>query len=513
MCVVSRVLVAVGLFLHLSFASLAASADSEAWFNGLSAGDRLRLETELVLIGLLAELPDGDFAPATFESLSALQRNAGGEATGVLSDAERQDLALRAAGAESRLGFAATTDEDALVELQLPGAILTDHRSTGTGTSYSSADGELSLETIRIALDDRGFPGLFDALSVSDEDRTVLDMDYRGTSFSVRGVVGPYGYRTFVRDAGDTAVGFTVAWGDGYAVDGPVIAAYLTAGFTPLPMPMPGAEEKVAASAPRTEFGAFNLPPDQPELIVLNADITSVTSLDFDRALAARPEARIVALNSPGGAVDSALTMAHKIHKLGLSTYVPPQMGCYSACAYMYFAGVHRQAAGELGVHQISSEVADVVFTQSTLGDVLDALETYGVAQPVISKMLRTPPDDMYIFSGDEIVALSINRGDPIDVAVSLPLPANEPADFIGVAFVELSSLATREAADRSRDYYASRWASVFGDTSPRVDIGEIGSTGAVYRVRVPTASVERANTICAAIRADGGGCFITSGN
>ncbi len=513
MRVVSRVLVAIGLVLQLSVAALAATAESETWFNSLSAGDRLRLETELVLVGLLPEFPNDRFSDATFEALRALQRNSGGEVTGVLSATERQDLAARAASAESRLGFSNTTDEDALVELQLPAAVLTDHRSTGTGTSYSSVDGELSVETIRIALDDRGFPGLFDALSVSDEDRKVLEMDYRGESFSISGQVGAYGYRTFMLDAGATAVGFTVAWGDGYSMDGPLIAAYLTAGFAPLPLPLPGAGEKVEASAPRTEFGAFTLPPDQPELIVLNADITSVTSLDFDRALAARPDARIVALNSPGGAVDSALNMAQKIHKLGLSTYVPPEMGCYSACAYMYFAGPVRQAVGELGVHQISSEVADVVFTQATLGDVLDALEVYGVAQPVISKMLRTPPDDMYIFSGDEIEALGINRGDPIDVAVSLPPPTNQPTDAIGVVFVELSSLGTREAADRSRDYYASRWASVFGDTAPRVDIGEIGSTGAIYRVRVPTPSVERANTICAAIRADGGGCFITSGN
>jgi hypothetical protein len=513
MRVVSRVLVAVGLFLYFSVATLAASADSEAWFDGLSAGDRLRLETELVLTGLLSEIPDDRFAPSTFEALTTLQRGSGGEATGVLTATERRDLAMRAAAAEIRFGFATTTDEDALLELQLPSVVLTDHRSTGTGTSYSSADGELSLETIRIALDDRGFPGLFDALSVSDEDRTVIDMDYRGQSFSVGGQVGSYGYRTYMLDAGSTAVGFTVAWGDAYAEDGPMIAAYLTAGFAPLPLPDPGVDEKVAAGVARTEFGAFSLPVDQPELIVLNADITSVTSLDFDRALAARPEARIVALNSPGGAVDSALTMARKIHKLGLSTYVPPQMGCYSACAYMYFAGAGRQAAGELGVHQISSEVADVVFTQSTLGDVLDALEEYGVAQPVISKMLRTPPDDMYIFSGEEIEALGINRGAAIDVAVSIPSPANQPADTGGIAFVELSSLGTREAADRARDYYASRWASVFGDAAPRVDIGEIGSTGAIYRVRVPTASVELANTICAAIRADGGGCFITSGN
>ena len=90
---------------------------------------------------------------------------------------------------------------------------------------------------------------------------------------------------------------------------------------------------------------------------------------------------------------------------------------------------------------------------------------------------------------------------------------ARTALDHIAADIVGRLAVGTREAADRSRDYYASRWASVFGDTAPRVDIGEVGSTGAIYRVRVPTASVERANTICAAIRADGGGCFITSGN
>src|SRR5690606_23204382 len=152
---------------------------------------------------------------------------------------------------------------------------------------------------------------------------------------------------------------------------------------------------------------------------------------------------RMVALNSPGGAVDSAIAMALKIHRLGLDTYVPAEMGCYSACAYMFLAGAERHARGELGVHQISSEVADLVFAQSTLGDVLDALETFGVAQPLISRMLRTPPDEMYVFSADEIEALGINRGEPIDVIVALAPPPVPSAAPDGVAFVELASLST----------------------------------------------------------------------
>jgi hypothetical protein len=233
--------------------------------------------------------------------------------------------------------------------------------------------------------------------------------------------------------------------------------------------------------------------------------------MDFDRALAARPGAKVVALNSPGGSVDSALQMAREVHKRGMRTYVPRDMGCYSACAYVFLAGLDRQADGELGVHQISADVADLVLAQTTLGDVLDALKEYGVDQQVISHMLRTPPDDMYVFNSDELEEFGISSGDRIDIAVALdePAPALEVAQAASGegAYVELSSLKDRAAAVRSRDYAEGRWSSLFGETKPEVE-----TSGDVFRVRVPTPSLERANAICAAVKADGGGCYVTGG-
>jgi hypothetical protein len=32
-----------------------------------------------------------------------------------------------------------------------------------------------------------------------------------------------------------------------------------------------------------------------------------------------------------------------------------------------------------------------------------------------------------------------------------------------------------------------------------------------IFRVRLPLGSLERANAICAAIKADGGGCYVTT--
>jgi hypothetical protein len=184
-------------------------------------------------------------------------------------------------------------------------------------------------------------------------------------------------------------------------------------------------------------------------------------------------------------------------------------MGCYSACAYIFFAGSGRQVEGELGVHQISAEVADLVLAQTTLGDLLDALQEFGVRQPVISHMLRTPPDDMYVFSTAELDDLGIVSGDPIDVTLAIggsdaltAVPSNTPT------YVQLSSLSSATEAERSRDYADSRWSSLFGDNKP-----EVHAAGETFDVRVSAPSVERANAICAAIKSDGGGCYVAAGS
>ena len=138
-----------------------------------------------------------------------------------------------------------------------------------------------------------------------------------------------------------------------------------------------------------------------PDVIVLDGEVSDGFYEDFEKAVSARPDAKIMLLNSPGGYVDSALAVAREVHSRGMATVVGNGMGCYSACSYIFFAGEPREADGELGVHQISAEVADLVLAQTTLSDVIDALNKFGVQQTVIVQMLRTPPEDMYVFSTD----------------------------------------------------------------------------------------------------------------
>jgi hypothetical protein len=206
-----------------------------------------------------------------------------------------------------------------------------------------------------------------------------------------------------------------------------MLAVYIASHFIPLRFlpdesaPPTSAEEPpatVQADTPATTpeptyraFGSFLLVDGAPDIIALDGEITTNSPLDFRRALKARPDAKTLVLKSNGGVVSSGLLIAHEVKERGMNTVILPSMGCYSACAFIFFAGNDRHAAGELGVHQIWSETPDLSSAQTTLSDILEAMDEFGVPHEVVSIMLRTPASEMHVFTSDEIAALSINRG------------------------------------------------------------------------------------------------------
>lgn len=162
------------------------------------------------------------------------------------------------------------------------------------------------------------------------------------------------------------------------------------------------------------------------EGILLNGQIDFRSPLAFRRIMEAHPSADIVALNSVGGSVQAALLIAEEIYARGMSTVIPREASCDSACSFIFFAGRGRLVVGSLGVHQVSGST-DISDAQLNLSDVLELLSKYGVAQPVITKMLRTPPNEIYTFSKSEIVEYGIDvypteqKSDPEISYVPLP--------------------------------------------------------------------------------------------
>ncbi len=507
-CVLFVLFVLSLLFAVVPVTALASFDTSKEWFERLPEVQRSDIQTNLILLGHYDFLVDGRFGRATFDAIADFQKSQGRAGSGILNATELDALRQLADTTQSRLGMRRVSDATAHVSMMIPANLLIRRTPTEQGTSYVSADGEISLETMHATLTDQTFRDLYDVMVAPDPERTVTYRNYGDSRFVVSGMIGEYSFYTMFMSTGAEAMGYSLAWGKSYAEEGAISSVWIASHFSPLAK-LPSGPDTKLVGAPSGARSAFDLPPSEPEVIALTAEITATTPADLDRALDARPGARTLVLNSPGGAVDSALVIAQEVRRRGMRTYVPTGMGCYSACAYVFFAGQNRVADGELGVHQISQDVADLVMAQVTIGDVLDALDEFGVQHQVISYMLRTPPDDMYIFSRLELSELGINRGEPIQVAMSSEPPVTEPSLPGGptTAFVQLSSQSSRSEADRSLTYAEGRWGGLFGDARP-----EIEAAGEVFRVRLPLGSVERANSICAAIKADGGGCYVTTG-
>lgn len=185
------------------------------------------------------------------------------------------------------------------------------------------------------------------------------------------------------------------------------------------------------AVAADERIGAFLIFDDMQDVILLDGEIGINTPLEFRRATAARPEAKVLVLGSPGGYVASALIVAGDVHSKGLSTAIPKGFGCYSSCAYIFFAGKERLAEGALGVHQMFG-VDDPSGVQSTVSDVIEALEQFDTPTEVVTRMFRTPSEDMYVFSAAELDSLNINRLGPdvlttANIANISPPPAGVP--------------------------------------------------------------------------------------
>tara|TARA_R110002020_G_scaffold55477_1_gene153847 strand:+ start:1130 stop:2221 length:1092 start_codon:yes stop_codon:yes gene_type:complete len=167
-----------------------------------------------------------------------------------------------------------------------------------------------------------------------------------------------------------------------------------------------------ASVAAESRFGPFVVDSEQPSVIRLKGQIGPLELFNFSDAKRATTEPRSLVLDSPGGSIIVALTIAETIAEEGFTTVVPEDAQCLSACAFLFFAGESREVHGKLGVHQIAStKSADVSFTQTVLARVSRFFQQTKTSPEVFTVMLTTPPDQMHAFDDAEIERLAINRG------------------------------------------------------------------------------------------------------
>lgn len=166
-----------------------------------------------------------------------------------------------------------------------------------------------------------------------------------------------------------------------------------------------------------TAYGSFVHTSMAPNALFFFAPIEVGDSFEFRRAVR-NHDIDLVVLASPGGSVFEGLQIAAAIHDKKLSTYIPSleaQVGCFSACSYLFFAGATREVDGLLGVHQTglydpSAEKEEKPIgelqnqTQFTVSEVIGFLNEFGTPPWVYERMFRST--DMHVFTDDELFQL-----------------------------------------------------------------------------------------------------------
>ena len=192
-----------------------------------------------------------------------------------------------------------------------------------------------------------------------------------------------------------------------------------------------------AAAETVSDYAPFYYDTSTPEVLRLEGEVNARSPLSFNRVLRQYPAITTLELSSPGGSVYAALTMAPDIRDAGLRTVIPAGAQCFSACAFMFFAGAERAAKGELGVHQVSA--ANLASGQFAVGDIVAVLDEFDVPAGVLVKMLQTPSEDMYVMSPDEMQRLGL--------LISVSSATTAPDEPIEIGLTENGDLAQYQAA------------------------------------------------------------------
>lgn len=426
-------LVAV-IVLSLSGRAFADPARSQRWFASLSLDERADIQGHLVMVAQYGGMVDGAFGPATYHALTAWQSSISSQPTGVLTARQIDLLTESASEAMSRLGMQLIEDVSAHLAIMLPMGFLTERSPTPNGTLYQHQSGRLAVETFWHGPAAGGLAGQYELTIRPAAGRRVTYQRLLEDRYVVSGYQNGNYFYEFVHVDGAATAGFRFTYDETFKTVGGVASVFAASYSAPMivveaarqpPVPLerdttdvPNVTLPAGGRTPQSksaeadgvnQFGSVLTFASAPEVIALVGDIGPSTPLDFRRALRSMEAPAILVLASNGGLVASALMVAYEVAELGLATYVLPDTGCYSACAFIFLAGKERFVGGELGVHQVWGEGTDASSAQTTVSDILEAFGEFGVRPEVTSAMLRTRPEDIYVFSREELSAWNLN--------------------------------------------------------------------------------------------------------
>jgi len=224
----------------------ASPAPDAGVFAGIPARDRLKIEQELFWSGDYTGATGGDDPMEA--AIRKFQKRNKSKITGVLTDEQRAELVAAADRHAREYGWRVVVDPATGVRIGLPTKLMPNAQDAVHGTRWSSAHGEVQVETFRVKSAD--LAALFDAEKKKPHrtiERSVLNDD----GFFISGMQGLKYFSVRARERDGELRGFTLLYDQMMeGIVAPVMVAMASA-FSPFPQaPVP-----FAALAKKVEYG------------------------------------------------------------------------------------------------------------------------------------------------------------------------------------------------------------------------------------------------------------------
>ncbi len=204
-------------------ASSPAPAAAMAAYAAMPEADRLAIQADLAWVDAYEGGAGGDFDDKTIAAVKTFQSRNSGKATGILTAQERDLLATAAKSREDNVGWRVIEDTATGARLGVPEKLAPRAGATRLGSRFSSAQGQIRIETFRLA--EGALPALFEEEKKASK-REVHISTLKPQSFIISGVQGLKNFIVRAEASGSELRGVTVLYDQATeGIMGPVAVA------------------------------------------------------------------------------------------------------------------------------------------------------------------------------------------------------------------------------------------------------------------------------------------------
>jgi hypothetical protein len=200
---------------------------------GIPAAERQKVQAALLWSGDYAAAANGE--DPMVAAVKNYQKRSKGKVTGVLTPAERANLLAAAGNHEQEYGWSVVVDPATGIRIGLPTKMVPEAREAARGTRWSSAHGDVQVETFRVADRDLKLAALFEQEKKEPASRKIEYSVLRDDSFFISGFQGlkKFSVKAQLRDG--EVRGFTMMYDQMMeTIVTPVMVA-MSAAFSPFP--------------------------------------------------------------------------------------------------------------------------------------------------------------------------------------------------------------------------------------------------------------------------------------